>query len=91
MKRWFTFVLAASTCARAATLAIDSSRGETLFETLACVECHSVNGKGGRIAPDLGRVVDRDFTPAALSSTMWNHAPAMWTSMRAREIRSGDL
>jgi mono/diheme cytochrome c family protein len=91
MKRWFTFVLAASTCARAATLAIDSSRGETLFETLACVECHSVNGKGGRIAPDLGRVVDRNFTPAALSSTMWNHAPAMWTSMRAREIRGAEL
>jgi mono/diheme cytochrome c family protein len=91
MKRWLTLVLAGSAWARAATLAIDSSRGEKLFEALACIECHSVNGKGGRIAPDLGRVVDRNFTPAALSSTMWNHAPAMWTSMRAREIRSGDL
>src|SRR5262249_3869201 len=56
-----------------------------------CVECHSVNGRGSRIAPDLGRLVDRSFTPAALASTMWNHAPTMWGSMRVREIRAGEL
>ena len=25
----------------------DSARGRQLFETLSCVQCHSVNGKGG--------------------------------------------
>jgi mono/diheme cytochrome c family protein len=91
MRNWLILFLAGSACAHAAPLAMDSARGEKLFATLACVECHGVNGKGGRIAPDLGRMVARNFTPAALSSTMWNHAPAMWTAMGERQIRPGDL
>jgi cytochrome c551/c552 len=75
----------------AAAIAADSARGAALFETLACVGCHSVDGKGGTIAPDLGRMVDRNFTPATLAATMWNHAPTMWASMRARNIEPGDL
>lgn len=80
----------------AATIPADSARGAALFETLSCVQCHSVNGKGGAgtsrtSAPDLGRRIDRNFTPASLAATMWNHAPAMWASMRARGIRVGDL
>jgi mono/diheme cytochrome c family protein len=75
----------------AATIAADSARGAQLFETLSCVQCHSINGKGGTVAPDLGRRIDRDFTPASLAATMWNHAPAMWASMRTRNIRPGDL
>src|SRR5580698_8121942 len=77
--------------AQGATVAADSARGAELFETLSCIQCHSVNGKGGKIAPDLGRHLDRDFTPAALAATMWNHAPSMWASMRTRGIRVGDL
>jgi mono/diheme cytochrome c family protein len=75
----------------AAVVAADSERGADLFTALSCVQCHSVNGKGGTVAPDLGSRVDRDFTPATLAATMWNHAPAMWASMRARDIRAGDL
>jgi mono/diheme cytochrome c family protein len=75
----------------AAAVAADSERGAELFTTLSCIQCHSVNGKGGTVAPDLGARVDRDLTPASLAATMWNHAPAMWASMRARDIRAGDL
>lgn len=75
----------------AAGIAADSARGARLFETLSCVQCHSINGAGGKIAPDLGRQVDRNFTPAALAATMWNHAPAMWAAMRERNILPGDL
>src|SRR5215469_5352517 len=75
----------------AAVVAADSERGAALFESLACVRCHSVNGKGGTIGPDLGRLVDRNFTPATLAATMWNHAPTMWAAMRASDIRAGDL
>jgi len=74
-----------------AVVAADSARGAQLFETLSCVQCHSINGKGGKVAPDLGRRIDRDFTPASLAATMWNHAPTMWASMRARNIGAGDL
>lgn len=75
----------------AATIAADSARGAQLFETLSCVQCHSINGRGGTAGPDLGRRIDRDFTPASLAATMWNHAPAMWAAMRTRNIRPADL
>src|ERR1700730_18676460 len=84
-------LLASAIGAHAAVVVADSERGAMLFESLPCVQCHSVNGKGARTGPDLGRVVDRNFTPAALAATMWNHAPTMWTSMRERTIRAGDL
>ena len=60
----------------------DARRGEQLFDTEQCVQCHSVNGHGGSSAPDLGRRVDRNFTPAVMASLMWNHAPDMWTAMQ---------
>jgi len=75
----------------AAPIAADSARGALLFETLSCVQCHSINGKGGTVGPDLGRKIDRSFTPATLAATMWNHAPTMWAAMRDRNIRPGDL
>jgi mono/diheme cytochrome c family protein len=75
----------------AATLSADSARGERLFESLQCVQCHSINGKGGKIGPDLGRRIDRNFTPASLAATIWNHAPTMRAAMRERNIAAGDL
>lgn len=69
----------------------DSARGEKLFQTMSCVFCHSINGKGGKLAPDLGRIVDRNFTPASLAATMWNHAPTMWEAMRARNFKPIDM
>src|SRR5665213_2760755 len=77
--------------AQSAGFTADSSRGRRLFETLSCVQCHSVNGTGGKSAPDLGRMLDRGFTPATLAATMWNHAPGMWASMRDRQIAAGEL
>jgi mono/diheme cytochrome c family protein len=88
---WVTMVLWSGSALHAAGIAADSARGAQLFETLGCVQCHSVNGKGGSTAPDLGRRIDRNFTPAALAATMWNHAPTMWAAMRARNIELGDL
>lgn len=86
------FLLLVSTlAARAAGFSADSTRGQSLFQTLSCIQCHSINGKGGTTAPDLGMHLDRDFTPASLAATMWNHAPRMWAAMRQRQIVVGEL
>jgi cytochrome c2 len=87
MKRMVLF-LVICVVARATDYLADSARGRQLFETLSCVQCHSVNGKGGSIGPDLGRIVDRGFTPASLAATMWNHAPTMWEAMRQQNVRA---
>src|SRR5271165_5004845 len=91
MTRPFAIISFSLASLHGATIAADSARGAALFETLSCIQCHSVNGKGGSTAPDLGRRIDRNFTPASLAATMWNHAPTMWGAMRARGIRAGDL
>ena len=67
-------------------IAGDSTRGAQLFQTEQCIKCHSVKGKGGVLAPDLARRVDRDYTPAVMASLMWNHAPDMWTAMQQRGV-----
>ncbi|HZT30629.1 MAG TPA: c-type cytochrome [Bryobacteraceae bacterium] len=69
----------------------DSQRGERVFQTERCAQCHSVNRKGGKTAPDLGSRVDRSFTPALLASTMWNHAPVMWAAMEGMGIERPKL
>jgi mono/diheme cytochrome c family protein len=71
--------------------AADSERGEKLFQTQGCIHCHAINGKGGKEAPDLGRRIARGYTPALLASTMWNHAPSMWSVMRRLGIERQEL
>ncbi len=65
----------------------DARRGAELFGSEMCLRCHSVNGQGGRVGPDLGRHNDRDYTPALLASLMWNHAPSMWKAARADQLQ----
>ena len=92
MKRILSaLVVLLAACAYAVPIAADSARGERLFETLSCVKCHSIDGKGGTIGPDLGQRRDRNFTPASLAATMWNHAPTMRAAMREQNIATGDL
>ena len=69
----------------------DSQRGEKLFESERCVQCHSIDGKGGKMGPDLGKRIDRSFTPALLASTMWNHAPVMWAAIEGAGIEKPKL
>lgn len=69
----------------------DAKRGEQLFRTEQCVQCHSVGGHGGGSAPDLTKRIDRDYTPAVMTSLMWNHAPAMWDAMKKQNITRPSL
>jgi mono/diheme cytochrome c family protein len=64
----------------------NSDRGARLFETQQCIRCHSINGRGGSSAPDLGRRIGRNYSPALLTATLWNHAPAMWSQIRQENV-----
>lgn len=57
----------------------DPSRGERLFESKGCADCHSYAGRGGTDAPPLdfmaGHLSAREV--ADMSGRIWNHLPAM--------------
>ncbi len=64
-------------------------RGEKVFSDKACSTCHAINGKGGRVGPDLARGHRTSLTQFA--SRMWNHGPAMWAKMKERSIEPPKL
>src|SRR5690242_18724993 len=72
--------------ASAASIGADANRGAQVLADQKCTTCHTIDGSGKGTAPDLGRRLDRDYTPAALTSRMWNHAPTMWSAMKQQSI-----
>jgi mono/diheme cytochrome c family protein len=78
--------LAAGSAWAASGIPGDARRGEQLFASEQCIQCHSFQGKGGAAAPDLSQRIDRNYTPDVMASLMWNHAPAMWGAMKKQGI-----
>jgi len=83
--------LAAAISWAAGPTAGDAQRGQQLFESEQCIQCHSFQGKGGTRAPDLSKRIDRDYTPAVMASLMWNHAPDMWAAMKSKGIVKSEM
>ena len=79
-------VAAATAPAWSAPLEADARRGAEFFRTQGCVNCHSTRGVGAGKAPDLGRRLDRDYSPAGIAARMWSHAPVMWEAMGKENI-----
>jgi len=59
----------------------DATRGRLLFAKKGCRRCHSIDGSGGEVGPDL-RSLGPVVTPIFWAQEMWNHAPAMESHMR---------
>ncbi len=59
----------------------DPLAGSRVFGTKGCAKCHPVNGVGGKIGPDLGRL-PRARSFYDLAAAMWNHLPGMAERMR---------
>jgi cytochrome c551/c552 len=58
----------------------DPLAGARVFGAKGCVKCHAVNGAGGKVGPDLGRIArPRSFYD--LTTAMWNHLPQMAARM----------
>lgn len=91
MKRILLALLVMGAVAQAAVLVGDSTRGAALFKSQSCETCHSVNGEGGKMAPDLGKRSSRGYSPSDLSALMWNHAPQMWSAMEKANLTKPKL
>lgn len=59
----------------------DAARGGMVFSEKGCTRCHSVDGQGGKLGPELTQIGPVD-TPLFWSQAMWNHAPTMEAHMR---------
>ena len=54
----------------------NSSRGRQVIQAKGCIACHSVRGKGGKVAADFA-ASNAVGSPSALVAAMWNHGPSM--------------
>jgi len=64
-------------------------RGEKLFSEKRCAQCHSVDDRGGRAAPNLRMSVKGSLL--RIAGVMWNQAPKMWKGMAERGIKVPSL
>lgn len=64
----------------------DPHAGARLFETKGCVQCHRVNGRGGKKAADLAIAANGKPSVDHLIAEMWSHAPAMSQRMHDANI-----
>lgn len=62
-----------------------ANEGRALFAQKQCIKCHTIQGSGGKVGPDLGkRGLYRDLFEYA--AAMWNKAPAMLHQMKLRKV-----
>ncbi len=81
-----TFALHAQTDSGGYFIPGDPKAGMKAFFEKGCARCHSVLGEGGRTAPDLARAPGVHLSSAEMLAAMWNHAPAMWETMRVEHV-----
>ncbi|MDO8478846.1 MAG: c-type cytochrome [Candidatus Rokubacteria bacterium] len=68
----------------------DPLAGSRVFGAKGCVKCHSINGVGGKVGPDLARRLrPRSFYDVA--TAMWNHLPRMVDRMKQLGITRPQL
>ncbi len=63
----------------------DAEEGRVVFVEKSCIECHSVQGVGGRVGPDLAQR-GYQWGLTEFAAAMWNKAPDMMQAMRERDI-----
>jgi len=84
------FFFSASYSQNIAPPAQDPMAGSRVFGAKGCSNCHSVNGVGGKVGPDLARVGrNRSFND--IGAAMWNHLPQMAAEAKKRRLSIPEL
>jgi mono/diheme cytochrome c family protein len=82
---YFRSIARQKTGSRVSVLPGRISEGRSLFASKQCIKCHSIQGTGARVGPDLGRRgLYRDVLEFA--AALWNKAPAMLRAMALRKV-----
>jgi len=63
----------------------DPRAGMQFFIQKGCAHCHPLFSEGSRGAPNLARALSSRAAVSEVVADMWNHAPAMWKEMKARQ------
>jgi len=80
-------ILTVPIAAAAAGIQATAEQGKAVLQQQNCTKCHAIAGAGATVsASALQRPLDREYTPAGLVATLWNHAPTMWSTMAASNI-----
>ncbi len=59
--------------------------GKKLFREKVCIFCHSLEGEGENVGPDLTKS-EAHFSPIFLASAMWNHAIVMEDMLEEKDL-----
>lgn len=81
------FLVSSPLCAQEPSAAAQSAiAGAAVFGEQGCVACHSVNGSGGSVGPDL-RTTSSTTDVYGITAALWNHLPEMAARMDSLSIR----
>lgn len=82
--RSFTLALMLVFPLAAAEIQATAERGKSILQEQSCTKCHAITGTASTVSADaLMRPLAREYSPAGLVATLWNHAPKMWGAMAA--------
>ncbi len=68
----------------------NAEEGRVLFTEKGCIACHSVQGVGGRVAPDLAER-GQQWGLTEFAAAMWNKGPTMAKVAKARDVEIPQL
>jgi cytochrome c2 len=63
----------------------DPRKGRELATAKGCLGCHSLDGTGGKVGPDLAKVKGLDSAPAVIAA-LWNHGFIMAERAERRHV-----